>query len=139
MGKRYAWSKSMDDEVWYGGPCDTIRECLFEAYEEGYSEEDTFSLGYIKDYNIDYDFAQDIVERLCEDAYDEVGEASYGWLDSAKRYQLDKLNEKIIPIVKEWLQEIGEKPYFYGIEPFVECKLKEALSLNKDKPKGGKA
>ena len=136
--KRYAWTSNINNEVWYGGPCDSISECVGEASDEGYYEDETIALGYIKDYEISYDFAQDIIERLCEDAYNEVGEASDRWLDSVKRPHLDTLNERITPIIKEWLKEIGETPWFYGVEPFISCTLKEALELNKDKPKGGK-
>ena len=138
MKKEYAWSRHSDDEIWRGGPCDTIRECVEEAFDEEYSMDDTFALGLIERYEVNYDFATDIVEHLAEDAWDEVGEASDGWLDSVKRPEIDKLNERIIPIVKEWLKEIGEEPSFYKVLPFEECTLREALEINKDKPKGGK-
>lgn len=140
--KQYAWSRRSDDELWYGGPCDSIRECVEEAQGEDYEMDDTIALGLIERYEVNYDFAQDIVERLCEDAWDEVGEASDGWLDSAKRPELDKLNEKILPIVLEWLKEIHEEPSFYKVLPFEECTLAEALALHETKvanaPKGGK-
>lgn len=140
--KQYAWSRRSDDELWYGGPCDSIRECVEEAQGEDYEMDDTIALGLIERYEVNYDFAQDIVERLCEDAWDEVGEASDGWLDSAKRPELDKLNEKILPIVREWLKEIHEEPSFYKVLPFEECTLAEALALHEAKvanaPKGGK-
>lgn len=140
--KQYAWSRRSDDEVWYGGPCDSIRECVEEAQDEDYEMDDTIALGLIERYEVNYDFAQDIVERLCEDAWDEVGEASDGWLDSAKRPELDKLNERILPIVREWLKEIHEEPSFYKVLPFEECTLAEALALHETKvanaPKGGK-
>lgn len=140
--KQYAWSRRSDDELWYGGPCDSIRECVEEAQGEDYEMDDTIALGLIEKYEVNYDFAQDIVERLCEDAWDEVGEASDGWLDSAKRQELDKLNEKILPIVREWLKEIHEEPSFYKVLPFEECTLAEALALHETKvanaPKGGK-
>lgn len=140
--KQYAWSRHSDDELWYGGPCDSIRECVEEAQGEDYEMDDTFALGLIERYEVNYDFAQDIVERLCEDAWDEVGEASDGWLDSAKRPELDKLNERILPIVREWLKEIHEEPSFYKVLPFEECTLAEALALHETKvanaPKGGK-
>ena len=140
--KQYAWSRHSDDEIWYGGPCDSIRECVREASDEGYYESDTIALGLIERYEVNYDFAQDIVERLCEDAYDEVGEASDGWLDSIKRAELDKLNNKIIPIVKEWLKEMNEEPSFYKVLPFEECTLAEAMEIHKNKTattaKGGK-
>lgn len=140
--KQYAWSRRSDDELWYGGPCDSIRECVEEAQGEDYEMDDTIALGLIERYEVNYDFAQDIIERLCEDAWDEVGEASDGWLDSAKRPELDKLNEKILPIVREWLKEIHEEPSFYKVLPFEECTLAEALALHETKvanaPKGGK-
>lgn len=140
--KQYAWSRRSDDELWYGGPCDSIRECVEEAQGEDYEMDDTIALGLIERYEVNYDFAQDIVERLCEDAWDEVGEASDGWLDSAKRPELDKLNEKILPIVREWLKEIHEEPSFYKVLPFEECTLAEALALHETKvanaPKGDK-
>ena len=140
--KQYAWSRRSDDELWYGGPCDSIRECVEEAQGEDYEMDDTIALGLIERYEVNYDFAQDIVERLCEDAWDEVGEASDGWLDSAKRPELDKLNEKILPIVREWLKEIHEEPSFYKVLPFEECTLAEALALHETKvanaTKGGK-
>lgn len=140
--KQYAWSRHSDDELWYGGPCDSIRECVEEAQGEDYKMDDTIALGLIERYEVNYDFAQDIVERLCEDAWDEVGEASDGWLDSAKRPELDKLNERILPIVREWLKEIHEEPSFYKVLPFEECTLAEALALHETKvanaPKGGK-
>ena len=139
--KQYAWSRRSDDELWYGGPCDSIRECVEEAQDEDYELTDTIALGLIERYEVNYDFAQDIVERLCEDAWDEVGEASDGWLDSAKRPELDKLNAKILPIVREWLKEIHEEPSFYKVLPFKECTLAEALELHQskvaDSPKGG--
>lgn len=140
--KQYAWSRRSDDELWYGGPCDSIRERVEEAQGEDYEMDDTIALGLIERYEVNYDFAQDIIERLCEDAWDEVGEASDGWLDSAKRPELDKLNEKILPIVREWLKEIHEEPSFYKVLPFEECTLAEALALHETKvanaPKGGK-
>lgn len=140
--KRYAWSRNSDDEIWRGGPCDTIKECVEEALDEDYGFDDFIALGLIEDYEVNYDFAQDIVERLAEDAYDEVGDASDGWLDSAKRADFDRLNDRIIPIIKEWLKEIHEEPSFYKVLPFEECTLKEALMLHVEKTaamsKGGK-
>jgi hypothetical protein len=140
--KRYAWSRYSDDEIWYGGPCNSIRECVREAHEEGFLESDSIALGLIEDYEVNYDFAQDIVERLAEDAYDEVGDASDGWLDSIKREDLDKLNDRLTPIIKEWLKETREEPSFYKVLPFEECTLTEALEIHRNKtadsPKGGK-
>ena len=142
MSQRYAWSQHSDDELWRGGPCDSIGECVDEAVEEGYELTDTFAIGLAEDYKIGVDFAQNIVEQLCEDAWDEVGEASDGWLDSAKKAELEILNTRITEVVKQWLEEIHEKPSFFKVLPCEECTLQEALDIHNEKvknsPKGGK-
>lgn len=142
MAKRYSWSRNSDDEIWRGGPCDSIRECVKEASDEGYRPDETIAIGLIEDYEVNYDFAQDIIEHLAEDAYEEVGEASDGWLDSTKKEDLDRLNDRLIPIIKEWLKEIHEEPCFYKVLPFEECTLQEALEIHwtkvADAAKGGK-
>lgn len=142
MSQRYAWSQHSDDELWRGGPCDSIGECVDEAVEEGYELTDTFAIGLIEDYEIGVDVAQNIVEWLCEDAWDEVGEASDGWLDSAKKAELDILNNRVTEVVKQWLEEIHEKPSFFKVLPCEECTLQEALDMHNEKvknsPKGGK-
>ena len=142
MSTKYAWSQHSDDELWRGGPCDSIKECVEEALDEGYELTDTFAIGLIEDYKIGIDFAQDIVERLCEDAFDEVGEASDRWLDSAKKPELDILNNRVTEVVNQWLEEIHEKPSFFKVLPCEECTLQEALDIHNEKVKnsvkGGK-
>lgn len=133
MIKRYAWSKHSDDELWHGGPCDSLRDCVEEAVENGYSMEDTFAVGLIEEYNIDLDFAWRIIEDLQEDAYDEVGEASDSWLDCTTREQRDELNSRIHKIVREWLKEIHEEPSFYKVLPCHEITLKEAMDIHNEK------
>lgn len=141
MANKYAWSRNSDDEIWRGGPCDTIKECVEEAYDEGFEMTDTFAIGHIEPYKIDCDFADFLVERLAEDAYDEVGEIAYDWLGSVSKEAYEKLNEKITDVVKKWLKEIHEEPTFYKVLPCEECTLQEALNMYEDsvknKPKGG--
>ena len=143
MANKYAWSRNSDDEIWRGGPCDSIKECVDEAFAEDFEMDDTFAIGFIENYEIDYDFADCILERLCEDAYDEVGEVSYGWLDNVSKEDLEKLNNRITAVVADWLKEVHEEPTFYKVLPCEECTLREAMDIYygqiKDTPKGGKA
>ena len=135
--KRYAWTRSIDDEIWRGGPCDSIKECIEEALDEGYDLDDSIALGYVIDYEIDHDFSDEIVYRLSEDAFDTVGEASDGWLDCVKKEDLEVLNDRVMEVVKQWLKEIKEEPAFYSIEPFNSGTLLELLENEKTKTKGG--
>jgi hypothetical protein len=142
MSNKYAWSRNSDDEIWRGGPCDSIRECVKEAVDEGYGVDETIALGLIEPYEIDYDFANFILERLGEDAYDEVGEVSYGWLDSVSKEAIEKLNSRLTEVVSGWLKEVHEEPTFYKVIPCEECTLTEAMNIHyervKNAPKGGK-
>lgn len=133
MKYKYAWSRMSDDEIWHGGPCNSIQECVREASDEGYTAEDTFALGYLEDYTLDLCFADHLIEYLQEDAYDEVGEVAYDWLDSVDRDQRESLNNRITEVVKEWLKEIHEEPNFYKVLPFNECTLQEALEIHREK------
>lgn len=142
MSKKFAWSRHSDDEIWRGGPCDTIKECVEEALAEDMEMTDTFALGYLENYCMDLCFADYLIEYLQEDAYDEVGEVAYDWLDSVSKEQRESLNNKITEVIKEWLEEIHEEPSFYKVLPCKECTLEEALTIYQDQikniPKGGK-
>lgn len=141
MVNKYAWSRHSDDEIWYGGPCDSIKECVEEAIAEGYELSDTFAIGLIENYSIDIDFADMIIERLQEDAYDVVGEVSDGWLDYVNRDDITRLDNKLRQAVNDWLKDVKEEPTFYTIAPCSEYTLEEALEHHarvKSMPKGGK-
>ena len=34
MKKKYAWSRNKTDDIWYGGICDSVKECVEEAKAE---------------------------------------------------------------------------------------------------------
>lgn len=130
--RKYAWSRHSDDDIWRGGPCDTIRECVEEALAEDYSIDDTFAIGLIEEYNIGLYYADRIIEDLQQDAFDEVGEVAEDWLDYVTKEEMDSLNEKIYKVVLDWLEAVKEKPTFYKVHPFEECTLKEALEIHQN-------
>ena len=136
MANRYAWTKSIDDEIWRGGPCDSVDECAREALMEGYPPTSVFAIGIIEEYKVNRDFADEIVYRLSEDAFDEVGAASEGWLDSLTKEDLAKLNYRVMEVIERWLEEVNEVPSFYSVLPCREYIVEEALRSGKDNPKG---
>jgi hypothetical protein len=93
--KKYAWSSKINDEIWRGGPCDSVKECIEEARLEGYRDTDTFALGYIEPYQTNYVNGDLIIEHLQQNAYDEVGEVAECWLDDISREQREDLNDRI--------------------------------------------
>lgn len=133
MNKKIVWSKRSDDEIWRGGPCDSVRECIEEAEREGYQETDTLALGYAVPYEVNYVNSDMIIEYLQQDAYDEVGDVSDDWLDYIVREQREDLEDRVLKVVKEWLKDCREEPTFYKVEVFDELTLKEALEKYPDK------
>lgn len=93
MGK-YAWSSRINDEIWRGGPCDSVKECIEEARLEDYKDTDIFALGYIEPYQTNYVNGDLIIEHLQQNAYDEVGEVAECWLDDISREQIEDLNNR---------------------------------------------
>ena len=115
---KYAWSKDQYDEIWRGGPCDTIAECVKEAIDEGYTNGDTIAIGEIERYNAMFQsFGETIIDRLCQDAYDEVGEVSEDWLTDVSKEQLIDLDNKVFDVVTKWIKDCGLEPTFYKINP----------------------
>lgn len=125
--KKYAWSRHSDDEIWRGGVCNSVKECVEEARLEDYKDTDAFAIGYVEPYQVDYVNSDMIIEYLQENAYDEIGEVSEGWLDSITREQREDLESKVLKVVLEWLKDCKEEPTFYKVLPFDELTLKEAL------------
>ena len=127
MKKRYAWTRKSNDDIWRGGICHSVKECVEEARDEGYKDTDTFAIGYCIPYDVNYVDADRVIEELQEHAYDEVGEVSESWLDSITIEQREDLGNRLLKVVLEWLKDCNEEPYFYTVEPFDELTLQEAL------------
>ena len=132
MKKKYAWSRKIDDEIWRGGPCDSVKECVEEAKTEGYQDGDTFALGYIEPYEVNYVNSDQIIEFLVQDACDQVGEVAEDWLNSIVREQREDLEDRVLKVVKEWLKDCHEEPTFYKIDPFAALTLQEAVQKYSD-------
>ena len=43
MKKKYVWSRNKTDDIWYGGICDSIKECVEEAKSEDYEDTALFN------------------------------------------------------------------------------------------------
>lgn len=131
--KKYVWTRKSNDDIWNGGICHSVRECVEEAQYEGYKDTDVFALGYAIPYVVDYVDGDLIIDALQEEAYDELGEVSEGWLDHITLKQREDLNNRLLSVVLDWLKECEEEPTFYKVEPFDELTLQEALEKYENK------
>lgn len=127
MGK-YAWTKSINDCIWRGGPCNSIAECIDEAINEGYENGDTIAVGIVEPYEVRYVDVDCIIEGLQMQAEDDVGEVAEDWLECITREQRENLGDKLLRIVREWLKEIDEEPSFYKVLP-----LSDVITIRKER------
>lgn len=116
---KYTWEYSENEEIWRNDIFDTVEDCILDAKENYCVESGTdIAVGEVVPWE-PYVMATDILERLEEEAYDEVGEVGGDW--NAFNYNKDKekleeLSDKITEIVKQWLKDNGTYPDFYRIE-----------------------
>lgn len=116
---KYTWEYNDDTELWYNDLFDTVEDCIADA-RDNYMVEigETIAVGEVIPYE-PYVMADNILDELEEDAYEECGEVAedweaYSWKDDKE--SLDELSNKLTEIVKQWLKHNGTYPYFYKIK-----------------------
>lgn len=114
----YTWTYN-PDEPWPNDTFDTIEECLNEARCNPYYEGQIIYVGEAIPYTFTVD-AENMLERLGEQAFYEVGEAVGDWPYSEPSEDLDKLAEKLTECVTEWLREHNDLPSFYKVGNVIE-------------------
>lgn len=122
MNKEYSWTENPKDDIWYHGKFDSVEACIKDAISCGKKPGEKIVVGLCEDYvphlNVDT-----LLDQVCEDAYEEVGEVAEGWpeFEARKGYKdADKLQEKIDKAFCEWMEETEQMPGFYRIQPLAE-------------------
>lgn len=111
------YSYSRDGEMFYGG---------FETREEAIKEGNVDSDGediyigeavmktigkYLTDSHI-----RNLLESIAENAGEECGEATDGWLYKLSKEELNNLKGQIQAVLEEWATQSGYQPKFYHVE-----------------------
>ena len=119
MNKEYTWTENQTDDIWYHGKFSSVEDCIKDAISCGINPGEKIAIGICEDY-VPYLSADDLLDRVSEDAYEEVGEVAEGWpeFECRKGYkEVEKLQEKINKAFREWMEETGQVPSFYRIQP----------------------
>ena len=122
MNKEYSWTENQTDDIWYHGKFASVEECIKDAIGCGKKPGEKIVIGICEDY-VPHLSADALLEQVSEDAYEEVGEVAEGWpeFENRKGYKdVDKLQEKIDKAFHEWLEETGQVPSFYHIQPLAD-------------------
>lgn len=111
----YSWSENEHDELWQHGRFGSIEDCIADA-KENYEMKpgDTIAVGecFIHEVYVD---ANDVLEILENEAYENCGEAAEGWVDRTGD-QEEELSEALTECVRKWLKKTGNEPKFWHID-----------------------
>lgn len=122
MSKEYSWTENVTDDIWYHERFSSVDECIKDAIGCGKKPGEKIVIGICEDY-VPQLSADALLDRVSEDAYEEVGEVAEGWpeFEDRKGYRyIDKLQEKIDKAFNEWLEETKQIPSFYRIQPLAD-------------------
>lgn len=102
-----------NDEIWLNTETYSSRE---EAIAAGRKEYDgDFFIGVVDRFEPRVD-ANDVIEQLKLEAYDECGEVSENWLGfKFNSTEVEDLQKRLQSAFDEWLEAVGDKPSFYAI------------------------
>lgn len=129
--KKYSWNFDKDEEIWDNDTFDTIEECIEAARNDIKSDihhrgwKPTFIYIGMNEPFIPYVSAENILEGIEQDAYDEFGEAaeSYSAYNPKDREELDELDEKLNILIRDWMKKYGYYPNFWRIVDIKEYSL----------------
>lgn len=117
----YTWMDYSNAEIWNHDCFETVEECIQDA-KENYKISDVIYIGECKDVSIGGIDLDDILCRVEEDVYEQVGEVSESWdiystngCYADRKPIYDKYNEKLNQLVMNYIEEIGETPKFYRV------------------------
>ena len=113
MMNKIDWCHSHDGENFTSDSFDTKEEAIADAIEN--YEYTTFYIGKAVEHE-PYIDADDIFERLNEQACDQCGEYAENYLYYVKEEDKEKFEKAINDIFKKWAKETKNNPTFFTVE-----------------------
>lgn len=118
----YIWMENDNCDIWNRGEFETIEECIEEALDCGYEPGETIYVGECQKVEVGGIYFDDVIDRVEEAMYEEVGEVSEGWditsiigRYSYRKEIYEKYEEKLRKLVLDYLKEVKEEPGFYKV------------------------
>lgn len=110
---KYYWNFNENEEFW-NKSCPTVEDCIGEARWEKEDEGRNDKYVYIGEVEAHIPFidTEHLIDNIREQAYEECGEGCDGWLDSLKKEDEEKLEERLNQVFLQWLYETNNKPSF---------------------------
>lgn len=115
MAENGKWVYSSNEENFSSDEFDSLEDAKAQAKSEDY---DGAFFGQVE--NVDFEDAvlcldaDDVIERIGERLYEEVGDACEGW-PSADTEQEMQLTTALRDVVVKWLNDTGNQPRFFKV------------------------
>lgn len=110
------WGYSLNGEDYFG-LCDSKEEAIKEGEAEAREyEKDSFFVARAVITFQPHIYAEDVIEEIQQNAYDNGGEYAETYLDDVQRKHRDELEEKLNEVLSNWINKYGYKPNFYSVE-----------------------
>lgn len=108
------WVKDeRNDEIWLDTETYSSREAAIAAGRKEYDGD--FYIGKVGRFEPRVD-ANNVIEQLRQEAFDECGDVSDNWLDFMfDSAEVENLQKRLQSAFDEWLEIVGDKPAFYAI------------------------
>lgn len=133
----YTWMENDNCDIWNRGEFETIEECIEEALDCGYEPGETIYVGECQKVEVGGIYFDDVLERVEETMYDEVGKVSEGWDISSitgaysdRKEIYEKYQNKLENLVMEYIKEIKEIPHFYKVVNVGPVKVEKSENKN---------
>lgn len=114
-GPRYCFSS---DGERFDGDCDTREAALAQGISESSDHKRrpvAIHTGVAVPFDEWHVFAENVLEQMQEQAYDEVGECSEGWLSDVTKEAHQELEDQLNAVVDAWLTKHGHTPHFFSV------------------------
>lgn len=108
------WVWSGDGETFNSATFDSEKEALADAFDNGERRVEIY-VGQVNEFRPEVD-AGILFDDIAQQASDEVGEASDGYLDHVTTEQQQELSNKLTEIFNEWASKYKHTPDFYAVE-----------------------
>lgn len=124
-GKEYSWS--VDGERFYG-EFDIPEEAILDAREQNKNVDFIF-VGENVPFNPQID-GDDIIERIRQNAYDEVGDIAEIYLSEVSEKKISKLSDMLTDTFNIWAEETGNKVNIWSVENVKEYECEKYVKNN---------
>lgn len=120
--KENAWLYNNEETVWMNcNSYDTKEEAIEAGKDEFEGNWDQFYVGQIRNMDIGVGVgAENIIENIAEDVYNEVGEAAEDYLNDVRKEDMSELEDLLNDVLHHWMDKHDYKPKYFRVAN-VEC------------------